>query len=409
MIQTTMRIHPSLLLVVILIISGQHTLAQVDMQKRLQTQLIMAEDGDTITLPAGTFQFTASLSMDEKSDIVIRGAGMDKTILSFKGQSQGAEGLRITNSKNISLEHFTIQDAKGDCIKVMETEGITFYEIKAEWTGKPKKTNGSYALYPVQCQNVMIDRCVAIGSSDAGIYVGQSHNIIVRNSTAYNNVAGIEIENSTMADVYNCEAYNNTGGILVFDLPDLPKKKGGNVRVYNNKVYENNYKNFAPGGTVSVIPPGTGILVLATSDVEIYGNNLSDNKTFSISVCSYHITENKIKDKEYYAYPLRVYVHDNSISVADRLKPTTRSKFGLLMRREFKRDQPTIVLDGINDPETLDENGRLKAENEICIRNNAGGKFAYLDAENNFEGLHRDVSEYDCEGKTQSAPPLGTK
>ncbi|MEM6345607.1 MAG: parallel beta-helix domain-containing protein [Bacteroidota bacterium] len=381
--------------------------AQASFQKQLQTQLIMAEDGDTISLPAGEFQFTASLSMDEKSDIVIKGAGMDKTILSFKGQSEGAEGLRITNSKNIRLEHFTIQDAVGDCIKVMETEGISFYEIKAEWTGKPKKTNGSYALYPVQCQNVLIDRCIAIGSSDAGIYVGQSHNIIVRNSTAYNNVAGIEIENSTMADVYNCEAYNNTGGILVFDLPDLPKKKGGNVRVYNNKVYENNYKNFAPGGTVSVIPPGTGILVLATSDVEIYNNDVKQNKTFSISVCSYHITQNKIKDKEYYAYPLRVYIHDNTI--ANDLKPTTRSQFGLLMRREFKKDQPTIVLDGINDPETLDSNGRLKAENEICIRNNQGGKFAYLDAENNFEGLHTDDSDYNCEGKTQSAPPLGTK
>ncbi|MEL7533325.1 MAG: parallel beta-helix domain-containing protein, partial [Bacteroidota bacterium] len=284
MIETTMRILLTFCLLAILCLSNLEVVAQASFQKQLQTQLIMAEDGDTISLPAGEFQFTASLSMDEKSDIVIKGAGMDQTILSFKGQSEGAEGLRITNSKNIRLEAFTIQDAVGDCIKVMETEGITFYEIKAEWTGKPKKTNGSYALYPVQCQNVLIDRCIAIGSSDAGIYVGQSHNIIVRNSTAYHNVAGIEIENSTMADVYNCEAYNNTGGILVFDLPDLPKKKGGNVRVYNNKVYENNYKNFAPGGTVSVIPPGTGILVLATSDVEIYNNVINQNKTFSISV-----------------------------------------------------------------------------------------------------------------------------
>ncbi len=124
-------------------------------------------------------------------------------------------------------------------------------------------------------------------------------------------------------------------------------------------------------------------------------------------MCSYHITQNKIKDKEYYAYPLRVYIHDNTI--ANDLKPTTRSQFGLLMRREFKKDQPTIVLDGINDPETLDENGRLKPENEICIRNNKGGKFAYLDAENDFEGLHTDPSDYNCEGKTQDAPPLGTK
>lgn len=402
-----MRILLTISLFVGLCYSTSNLKAQANFQKQLQTQLIMAENGDTIALPAGTFQFTSSLSMDEKSDIVIKGAGMDKTILSFKGQSDGAEGLRITNSKDIRLENFTIQDAAGDCIKVMETEGITFYEIKAEWTGKPKKTNGSYALYPVQCQNVLIDRCIAIGASDAGIYVGQSHNIIVRNSTAYHNVAGIEIENSTMADVYNCEAYNNTGGILVFDLPDLPKKKGGNVRVYNNKVYENNFKNFAPGGIVGVVPPGTGILILATSDVEVYNNEVTDNKTFGISICSYYITENKIKDEEYHAYPLRIYIHDNTLS--NGLKPTTRSQFGLLMRREFKKDQPNIVLDGINDPATLNDDGLLKPEFEVCIRNNKGGKFAYLDAGNNFEGLHTDDSDYNCEGKKQNAPPLGTR
>lgn len=71
------------------------------------------------------------------------------------------------------------------------------------------------------CTNVLIEGCTAIGASDAGIYVGQSKNIIVRNSRAYHNVAGIEIENSLMADVYDNESTENTGGVLVFDLPDL--------------------------------------------------------------------------------------------------------------------------------------------------------------------------------------------
>jgi hypothetical protein len=42
----------------------------------------------------------------------------------------------------------------------------------------------------VQCENVLIDSCVAIGASDAGIYVGQSKFIEVKNSKAYHNVAG---------------------------------------------------------------------------------------------------------------------------------------------------------------------------------------------------------------------------
>ena len=102
-----MRTLYSLFLLVSLSLFSLSRNAQSNYQKQLQTQLIMAEDGDTITLPAGTLQFTASLLMDEKSNVVTKRAGMDKTILSFKGQSEGAEGLRIqvrprpaTNSKS---------------------------------------------------------------------------------------------------------------------------------------------------------------------------------------------------------------------------------------------------------------------------------------------------------------------
>ena len=69
---------------------------------------------------------------------------------------------------------------KGDLIKVEDTNGIEFINVKAQWTYGPLETNGSYALYPVKSKNVLIDNCIAIGASDAGIYVGQSENIIVR-------------------------------------------------------------------------------------------------------------------------------------------------------------------------------------------------------------------------------------
>ena len=69
------------------------------------------------------------------------------------------------------------------------------------------------------------------GASDAGIYVGQSRNIVVRRNQVEFNVAGIEIENSTDADVYDNMATNNTGGILVFNLPGPPVQDGRRTRV----------------------------------------------------------------------------------------------------------------------------------------------------------------------------------
>ncbi len=142
--------------------------AQPELEKHLQTLLIIAEDGSSVELPEGTFTLSNTLSLDAKKNVTIRGAGQGKTVLSFKNQKQGAEGIKITNAENIVLEHFTIEDSKGDLIKTQQVRGLTFRDITAQWTGEPKATNGSYALYPVQCQNVRIERCTAIGASDAG-------------------------------------------------------------------------------------------------------------------------------------------------------------------------------------------------------------------------------------------------
>ncbi len=100
-------------------------------------------------------------------------------------------------------------------------DGITFRKRAHQLDRRTQDRNGAYGLYPVLCKNVLIEDCVATDASDAGIYVGQSENIIVRRNRAENNVAGIEIENSVNADVYENMATNNTGGILVFSLPDL--------------------------------------------------------------------------------------------------------------------------------------------------------------------------------------------
>ena len=130
------------------------------------------------------------------------------------------------------------------------------------------------------CTDVVIEGCKVAGASDAGIYVGQSKNIIVRRNTVEKNVAGIEIENSTQADVYENLATDNSGGILVFTMPDLPTKDGRLCRVFNNKVLANNHDNFAPkGNIVATVPPGTGIMIMANDQVEVFDNTIEKNQT----------------------------------------------------------------------------------------------------------------------------------
>ncbi|MES2734267.1 MAG: parallel beta-helix domain-containing protein [Bacteroidota bacterium] len=385
-----------------------------DIEKKLQTQFILAEAGDVILLEEGNFRFKGSLSMDDKKNITIRGKGMDKTILSFKGQTEGAEGLHISNGTNITLEGFTVQDSKGDGIKVKDTDGITFRDIKVVWTdkaGQPssREENGGYGLYPVMCNNVLIEKCETRGASDAGIYVGQSKNIIVRNNRVTQNVAGIEIENSQMADVYDNDTYQNTGGILVFDLPGLAIKKGGNTRVYNNRVRENNFRNFAPkGNIVAKVPSGTGIMVLATSGVEIFNNQITNNRTINTSIVSYYITEEPIKDTLYDPYPTAIYIHDNTYQRQKR-SPSLKSRMGKLLFLKFGKQVPDILYDGIVNTQLKEANGKVKPEAQICLRNNGNATFANLDAENKFKNISRDMTPYNCEHQPLKAASLSLK
>jgi parallel beta-helix repeat protein len=350
----------------------------------------MAENGSTIDLDEGTFTFSGSLSLESKKNIIIRGKGTDKTILSFKGQTDGAEGLRVSNAENITLENLTVQDSKGDAIKTMNVKGITFRNVKTEWTGTPRKENGSYGLYPVQCDNVLIENCTAIGASDAGIYVGQSRGIIVRKSKAYHNVAGIEIENSINAEVYDNESVENTGGILVFDLPDLVQKKGGNVRVFNNNIHDNNYPNFAPkGNIVGTVPNGTGMVILATNNVEVFDNQVVNNKSVGVSIISYYMTEIEIKDKDYYPYPTGINIHDN-VFERKAVPATHKGRMGKMyqFKLRFGKNVPHIQWDGIVDaknPATV-----------LCIKNNKNATFANIDAEHGFKNVSRDMSKVDC-------------
>lgn len=366
-----------------------------DMRRQLQTQFIESPDGAVIEIPEGRFQLNMALWMDGKKNIIIKGKGMDKTILSFKDQLAGAEGIKITNSSNITIEGITVQDSKGDLIKAQLVDGFTLKNVKAEWTGKPSKDNGAYALYPVQCKNVLIDSCVAAGASDAGIYVGQSQHVIVRNSKAYNNVAGIEIENTLYADVYSNEATENTGGILIFDLPNLIQKKGGHVRVFNNHIHHNNYPNFAPkGNIVGKVPLGTGVMVLATNNVEIYNNRIINNRTAGTAIVSYYISEIPIRDESYYPYPDHIFIHDNSYA-RKRQRTTMKGRMGLMFRLKvrFGKNVPHIIYDGIIDD---------KVKNPaICIRNNENQSMANIKAANKFKGISRDMSAYDCDGVKQ--------
>ncbi len=349
-----------------------------DAPKRAQTALIKAKAGEIIEFGPGKFEFTATLSLDEGS-VTIRGQGQDKTILSFKNQGQGTggEGLLITGKTGITLQDLAVEDAKGDAIKVNGTKGLFIRNVRTEWTGGPSETNGGYGLYPVLCPDVLIENCVVKGASDAGIYVGQSENIIVRRNKVEQNVAGIEIENCTRADVYENVATDNAGGILVFTMPDLPRKDGRHCRVYKNTVQANNHENFAPkGNIVATVPPGTGVMIMASDQVEVFDNAIENNQTTGLSIISYLLTDKPLKDDKFDPFCESIHIHDNRFK-SNGERPS--GALGLLVSKVVGSPLPAILYDGVVNPKYL-AGGSLPPELGIHIRNNGNADFANFDA-----------------------------
>ena len=284
-----------------------HVEAGPNAQERLQAALIEAAPGDVVQIGAGRFDLTDGLSLDVDR-VTVRGAGADKTVLSFKGQLGAGEGLLVT-SDDVVLRGFAVEDSKGDGIKSKGADRIVYKDIRVEWTGGPKATNGSYGVYQVESKWILIDGVTVKGASDAGIYVGQSEQIVVRNSTVMYNVAGIEIENSRVAVVHDNTATHNTGGILVFDLPNLPVMHGGTVHVFRNTVIDNDTPNFAPpGNIVASVRVGTGVLIMANDGVLVSENVLSGNATSNIMIISYRFP---YEDAKYNPLPRRIAVRGN--------------------------------------------------------------------------------------------------
>jgi parallel beta-helix repeat protein len=354
-------------------------------------------DNTTFVFAEGTFAFSNTLGFNGKN-IHVKGQGSDKTILNFGQQKAGAESI-LASGNNFLIENLTVKDSHVDGIKVNGATGVTFRGVRTEFTTDPPAERGAYGLYPVQCKNVLIEDSVAIGASDAGIYVGQSQNIIVRKSRAEGNVAGIEIENSFNADVTENVATNNSGGILVFDLPGLQQKGGNHVRVFKNEIKANNIDNFAKAGNiVGKVPSGTGVLIMANHDVEVFENTIENNKTINLGIVSYYVTQNPIDDKTYYAYPKSVYVHDN-IFVGGGDMTDTKNTLGILLnanKAKFTGEVvPDIGYDGIIDadqPASEFPNNPMR----ICISNNTGATFANLDVEHLLANVSVDATPYTC-------------
>ncbi len=242
----------------------------------IQAAVDRCQAGDRVLLEPGIYRQTVAIDTDGITIIGVNRRG-ERPILDGGGAlTDAVQG----SGSDLSIEGLTLRNYTGNGIMVNKARNIAFRDLIIENTGL-------YGVYPVECVGVVVEGCTVSGIRDAGIYVGSSREIVVRNNEVFNNVAGIEIENSVGALVENNSAHHNTTGILVFVLPNNPLKEGSDTRVINNRAWANNHENFGkPGTIVAGLPSGVGILVMAADRTEVTQNRISDNDSYGIVVTS---------------------------------------------------------------------------------------------------------------------------
>ena len=369
-------------------------------EAELQTKLNNLGECTTIELAAGRFVFKNALTIAGVNGITIKGAGKKATTIQFV-DAVNVNGIDVESANNFTIRDLKVVDSPKNAIEIRLSENIHIDNVITTWSttsGPERGNNGAYGYYPVNVTNVLLENSESYYASDAGIYVGQCVNALVRNNRAEWNVMGLEIENTVNAEVYDNVVQNNTAGLLVYDL-NKNTIVTRNIRVHDNIVVNNNNDNFANAGIVKATPSGIGFIITAAREVEVFDNTFENNNTTDIAMVSGLISETpdfgQWKQNNFRLHS--IYIHDNTFKGGtgdsiDNGKTSGKDRpLGVLVDELWKTvnaertgvdrssiNVPNILYDGVDDGRTLlaltntmfgNKRGNF---NNICIRNNEG-------------------------------------
>ncbi len=240
----------------------------------IQAAIDAAAPGSVILISPGTYHEALTVA---KAGIKLVGRG-DVTI---ENPGDAEDGISVSDAGDgFALVNVTVRGFEENGVRLVGVDGFLLANVSAV-------DDGEYGLFPVFSSNGVIEHCRASGHSDTGIYVGQSHHVIIRGSVAFGNVNGIELENSSDVRAVGNETFDNVAGILVVLLPGLDVKTSANILVAGNRVHDNNHPNFAaPGEIESFVPSGSGILVVGTDRTRVSQNVVMGNAFTGIAVGS---------------------------------------------------------------------------------------------------------------------------
>lgn len=253
--------------------------ATVHVTTTIQAAVDVAQPGDTLLIPPGTYRenvriYKDNLSLRGSPGAVLDGAGL-----------AGNMGIRVVPAaptgriNGFSLTGLKIQNYSHTGVFLSRVDNFKISQGRYS-------DNEEYAIFPVHSSNGRIELNQVSGSEDSGIYVGQSQDVVITKNHTTDCRVGFEIENSNGIDIEENEANNNSIGISIFVLPGLSITSTSDIIVNRNVLNKNNrtLPPADPANPFENIPGGIGLLNVGGDRVVVRRNIAMNNDSAGIAL-----------------------------------------------------------------------------------------------------------------------------
>ena len=256
----------------------------------IQAAVNRARPGDTVLVKPGVYHQTVQI---RKNGITLRGSGAGRggTVLrppasvpkTLCNQAFGPTGVCVLARKVDTKTGAVLSAVHNDTVRGLRIVGFPSSGVFGYGTDGLRVTrtvainNGAYGISRFESTRTLFAHDVAIGSQEAGFYVGDSPHAgtVVRDNVAIGNQLGIFIRHARHVLAFGNRISRNCQGILVLD--DGQPGGVGNAALVHNRVVRNN-KLCPKNDEMPFNVKGGGILLLGATRTLVAHNRVAGNR-----------------------------------------------------------------------------------------------------------------------------------
>ncbi len=290
-------------------------------QDQLLAAIFHAQQGDTVMLCPGRFEFDSEIPIHEKRGLTLKGAGKDQTIVSFLSSNYSA-GFSAARTTGLTIEGLTVEDANSTAVFIMDSSQFTVRDLRTRWNGYDTcdtsqeaenscSKHGEIGMVIEFSRDILVEDSEFFGATAFGLGFSLPHNALVRRVLAAHNNIGVWSDNPRALTVTDSDIEANAVGVLLTEDRDF-SLPGAKSVFTGNRIKANNTPNFArTGNGFAALPSGIGMLHVAVDQLEVTNNEFLDNGTTGLAIINAALLNSTQASHKYDRFPEGINVHAN--------------------------------------------------------------------------------------------------